>query len=164
MPKYLVTIEAEGIAYPFFIEAPEQGRAIAAIKRSWERQGWGDYDAVRIETLKKDRDGIARPMRYTPKVYSGVQMQVHTCWLDMREGPLDPDHILRQLCSVLTAVLPASISGEVFEIVAAHERAEQGVSAFDHARLEQPASTRLLAQEALADAAASQREMTSDFS
>lgn len=44
MPKCLVTMEAEGIAYPFFIEAPEQGRAIASIKRYWERQGWGEYD------------------------------------------------------------------------------------------------------------------------
>ncbi len=165
MPKYLVIIEAEKIGYPFYIEASEQGRALASIKRYWERQGWGDYDAIRIETLKKGRDGIARPMRYTPQVYSRVQALVHTCLLDMQEGQVDRDHVLRQLCQVLTEVVPASIAQEVFEIVDTHERAGHAVEVAETTvRPILLPSARLLVEEALADGMYGEREKTSDAS
>lgn len=128
MPQYLITIEAEGIGYPFLLEASERGRAIAHIKRYWEEQDWGAYDALRIELEKKNREGIFRPVRLNPQVYSRVQALVHNCLLDMQEGQVDRDHVLRQLGYVLTEVLPASIAHEVFEIVAAHERAGRPLS------------------------------------
>ena len=163
MPQYLVTVEQEGIAYPFLVDASERGRAIAQIKRHWLEQGWGAYDALHIELMRKDRQGIARPARLTVKTYSRVQALVHHCWLDMHDGQVDRDQVLRQLCVVLTEVLPPSITQEVVEIVGAHERAGQAAFTAAALRPVQLVSARLLAQEALADGAREQeQEQTSD--
>jgi hypothetical protein len=153
MPHYLITVEQEGIGYPFLVlEARDRDRAAKEVTHEWEAQGWGHYDALRIELVKKDRHGLFRPTRLRVETYSRVQALVHTCLLDMQAGQVDRDHVLCQLCFVLTEVVPASIAQEVFEIIAAHERAGHTVEVAESPVRPIPLpSARLLAQEALAD-------------
>lgn len=163
MPNYLVTIEQEQIGYPFLVEARDRDRATAQVTRYWEEQGWGEHDTPRVELVKKDRQGIFRPVRLNPQVYSRVAALVHHCLLDMQEGQVNRDHILRQLCFVLTEVVPTSIAHEVFEIVDTHERAGHIVEMAETPVRPIPLpEASLLTQEALADGMHGEREKQSD--